>query len=103
MANSKEDLASVTDHSIPGNLHQPLKSLTTKHRQGKPKWKRNSTIVMVLAFLIVAVVQTALPTRFGRQWVNDDVQTISHRVDRIMARTPLIGESHGHSSSAFGR
>ena len=103
MANSKEDLASVTDHSIPGNLHQPSKSVTTRHRQGKPKWKQNSTIVMVLAFLVIAIVQPVLRTRFGRQWVNGDILTISHCVDRIMARTPLIGENHGRTSSAFGR
>ena len=88
MANSKEDLASVTDHSIPGNIHQPSKSLTTRNRQGKPRWKQNSTIVIVLAFLVIAIVQLALRTRFGRQWINDDIQTISHRVDRIMTRTP---------------
>ena len=58
---------------------------------------------MVLTFLIIAIVPPALRTRFGRQWVNDDVQASSDRVDKIMARTPLIGESHGHSSSAFGR
>ena len=103
MVNSKEDLASVTHHSVPGNLHQPSKSLTTRHGQGKPKLKQNSTIVVVLAFLIIAIVQPALRTKFGRQWVNDDIQTISHRVDRIMARTPLIGENLGHSFSAFAR
>ena len=58
---------------------------------------------MVLAFLIIAIVQPTLRTRFGRQWVNGDVQAISHRVNKFMARTPLIGEHHGHNSSGFGR